>query len=249
VAQLDFAEALTAVLRRADSARRGGRREGDAVVPLGPRAAKTRSALLAAGVDQFVRRGYIATSVEHVHEAAGVSLGTFYQYFRDKADLMTTLVGEAILDTAASMFRSIDLTEGPDAITRLLDRFVTGYASTAAFQRVWEEATHVDDDLAALRRDVSRLLERALSEAIVAAQASAAVDRSLDAVASSRALAAMVDRYCYLTYVVDADIRTPTEYTVETLVRLWTRALGVGETRGRRRLKAASAASDGHRST
>ena len=225
----DASKALAAVLRRAESARRGGRRDGDAVVPLGPKGAKTRQALLVAAYEQFVERGYIATSVEHIHEAAGVSLGTYYQYFRDKADLMATLVGDAILETAEAMFRPVDLADGRDGITKLLDGFVRGYAETAGFQRVWEEATHVDEELAALRRDVSRLLDGSLSHAIIEAQRAGIADPSLDPAASSRALAAMVDRYCYLTYVVD-DVPRPTDDTVETLTQLWTGALGLRRT-------------------
>lgn len=223
----DVSQALTRVLRRAESARRGGRRDGDDVVPLGPKGAKTRQALLVAGYEQLVARGYIATSVEHIHEAAGVSLGTYYQYFRDKADLMATLVGEAIVDTAEAMFRPVDLSQGAAGVRDLLDGFVTGYARTAEFQRVWEEATHVDEGLAGFRRDVSLLLEGTLSNAIVAAQRSGGVNAALDPTASARALAAMVDRYCYLTFVVDTDKPASTDAVVQTLSRLWTGALSL----------------------
>lgn len=226
-------EAVTAVLRRAETARRGGRREGDELVPLGPRGAKTRRALLAAGAIQLVRRGYVATSVEHIHEAAGVSLGTYYLYFRDKADLMATLVGEAILESADAMFRPVDLTEGPAGVRRLLEGFVDSYARTAGFQQVWEEATHVDEGLAALRRDVSLLIEGTLSESIAEGQAAGVVDSSVQPQPSARALAAMVDRYCYLTFVVDGDGSASTSDAVDVLTRMWVGALGL---RSRRRV-------------
>ena len=61
---------LAAVLRRAAEATSGGRREGDDVVPLGPKATKTRGSLLAAAYDQLVERGYSATSVEHASVVA-----------------------------------------------------------------------------------------------------------------------------------------------------------------------------------
>lgn len=196
-------------------------------MPLGPKGAKTRQALLVAGYEQLVARGYIATAVEHIHEAAGVSLGTYYQYFRDKADLMATLVGEAILDTAEAMFRPADLSQGAVGVRELLEGFVTGYASTAAFQRVWEEATHVDEDLATFRREVSLLIEGTLSDAIESAQRSGMVDAALEPKTSARALAAMVDRYCYLTFVVDTGASTSTDEVVDALSLLWTGALGL----------------------
>jgi AcrR family transcriptional regulator len=223
----DVADAVLAVLRRAEDARGGGRREGDDIVPLGPRGAKTRRALLAAGVEQLIERGYVATSVEHIHGAAGVSLGTYYQYFRDKADLMATLVGESILDSADALFRPLDLAEGEAGIRRLLEGFVDSYARTSGFQRVWEEATHVDDDLAAFRRDVSTLIEGTLSDAVQNGQRLGVVDRSLDPAPTARALAGMVDRYCYLTFVVDTESGTTTTDAVSLLLRLWVGALGL----------------------
>ena len=231
----DIGEALASVLDRADALRAGGRRDGDEVVPLGPKATKTRDQLMRAAYEQLIERGYIATSVEHIHEAAGVSLGTFYQYFRDKADLMGTLVGQAIVETATSMFRPLDLAEHKDGIEKVIDGFVRGYARTAKFQRVWEQATHVDDDLAAMRRDVSRLLDEALSDAIVRGQRAGIIDPELPPGPTSTALAAMVDRYCYVTYVIDDDRRVPPAESVATLVKLWTNALGIDRRQRRRR--------------
>lgn len=230
-------DSLSAVLDRADAARTGGRREGTEVVPLGPKAAKTRQHLLITGYQQMVQRGYLATSVEHIHEAAGVSLGTYYQYFRDKSDLMTTLVGESIMDTASTMFRPLDLRDPEDGIRRVIESFVRGYAGSAEFQRVWEQATHVDEGLAALRRDVSRLLDGALSDAIVEAQRAGMADPELEPGPTSRALAAMVDRYCYLTFVVETDEPRTAEQAIETLVRLWTNALGVHAAAGARKVR------------
>src|SRR5947207_9513751 len=68
------------------------RREGDRELPAGPRALKTRESLLAAAADLFSKQGYLETTVGQIAEHAGVALGTFYQYFRDRADIMGTIV-------------------------------------------------------------------------------------------------------------------------------------------------------------
>src|SRR5688500_9022958 len=82
------------VLAAIESATSGGRREGDTEVPLGRKAARTRLALLEAARTVFTEKGYSSTSVGDIATAAGVSLGAFYQYFRDRADVMAALVGE-----------------------------------------------------------------------------------------------------------------------------------------------------------
>src|SRR5438445_13555003 len=68
------------------------RREGDREIPAGPRALRTRAALLTAAADLFSVQGYLETTVGQIAEGAGVGLGTFYQSFRDRADIMGTLV-------------------------------------------------------------------------------------------------------------------------------------------------------------
>jgi AcrR family transcriptional regulator len=224
--------AVSRVLATAEEARQAGRRAGDQLVPLGRKATRTRLELLAAAYQSFITNGYLATSVQDIHEAAGVSLGTFYQYFRDKADVMTTLVGEAVIGSSDNMFRPLDLRDGRDAVRRVIDGFVRSYAGTADFQQVWEEVTHVDDDVSRLRRDVGSVLEASVCHAIEDGQAAGVVDRSLEAAPTARALTAMVDRYCYLTFVADGTLSdgardAAVEKTVELLVDLWARALAL----------------------
>src|SRR3954471_21992831 len=127
------------VLAAIESATSGGRREGDTEVPLGRKAARTRAALLDAARAVFTDKGYSSTSVGDIAAEAGVSLGAFYQYFRDRADVLGSLVGEGaqrMLDDAAQVWRP---DEGRDGVHRVLHAFVTHYRASSKFQRVWEE--------------------------------------------------------------------------------------------------------------
>lgn len=217
------------ILRDAEKARAGARREGDELRPLGKKAVRTRAALMAAAYDRFVTNGYRATSVQDIHEAADVSLGTFYQYFREKADVMATLVGELIIASADDLFRPY--TEGDrhrSLSGRAVEPFVRNYAVTADFQRVWEEVTHIEDDVARIRWDVTDLIDAGLRDAIVAAQETGTVDTTLEPLATARSLNSMVDRYCYRTFVVDnRRDEGAVELAVKTLADLWDNALGV----------------------
>ena len=73
-------------------AERAVRRDGDRELPLGPKARRTRAAILAAAGQLFAEQGYLGTSVGDVASAAGVSLGTVYQYFRDRSDLVAAIL-------------------------------------------------------------------------------------------------------------------------------------------------------------
>lgn len=216
------------LLAAASSASSGQRREGTQLRPLGKKAARTRHRLLRAASDCFMRGGYRSTTVQDIHQAAGVSLGTFYQYFDDKADVMATIVGEAILRSSSAIFPPLDLEAGTESPRRAVEAFVRYYASTADFQGVWEEVTHFDDELAGLRWDLSSVIEGSLCNVIDVAQRHGGIDKELDAAAAARSLAAMVDRYCYLTFVVERRRDEETlETSIETLTRLWENALGM----------------------
>ena len=52
--------------------------------------------LLAAGLEVFVSKGYAGARIDDIVAAAGVSHGTFYQYFKNKNDLAHVLVMDAM---------------------------------------------------------------------------------------------------------------------------------------------------------
>ena len=221
-----FDRDIRRVLKRAEQARSGARREGDELRPLGKKASRTRAALLAAAYDCFVTKGYRATSVQDIHEAADVSLGTFYQYFREKADVVATLVGELIIQTADDLFRPLPVSGDGGGSFRAVEPFVRTYAETADFQRVWEEVTHIEDGVARIRWEVTDLIDAGLARSIAAAQRAGKVDAELDPMAAARALNSMVDRYCYRTFVVDGRRgEESVTLAVRTLATLWDVAL------------------------
>lgn len=59
---------------------------------------ETRQRLLDVALDLFSRKGYAATSVRELVEAAGVTKPVLYYYFKSKEGLYLSLVGSAIAD-------------------------------------------------------------------------------------------------------------------------------------------------------
>ena len=60
------------------------------------RSAARPDELRQAALTLFAERGYAATSIEDIAAAAGVTVGTVYRYFRDKAALLADLVRYAL---------------------------------------------------------------------------------------------------------------------------------------------------------
>lgn len=188
-----------------DALEPGRRREGDREVPVGPKARRTREALLTEANRLFATNGYLETTVAQIAEAAGVSLGTFYQYFRDRRDVVAALVR---LGLAAWMQRNPvawDVAGGRDGLYEVIYNFVSAYADNVAFAQVWEEVCHVDSELAEWRRDLSRLLTERFAHQLVEGGRSGHC-RAFDAVEAdlaARAVTSMVDRTCYVNFVFD----------------------------------------------
>jgi AcrR family transcriptional regulator len=204
----------------------GLRREGDRKLPLGRKARETRDKLIRAAYEQFSETGYRATKVGDICARAGTSLGSFYQYFDSRADVMTSLVAESIRGTLEQ--RPWRLSQGAAGLRRILREYVETYVSSAAFQGVWEEATHVDEVPAAVRRDLSRFLSEGVERELARAQRSGNVPATIDPSHLARALMAMADRYCYLTYVFDPP---PEPVSIDTsadvLTYVWASSLGI----------------------
>lgn len=214
------------LLKAADLARSHLRRQGTEMRAPGKKARRTRAALLNAAYESFVANGYRATTVEDIHTAIDVSIGTFYQYFRDKADLITTLVAEAILDSADQLFPDLSALSTRDGPRKIVANYIRHYASTAAFQAVWEEAGHHEESVAQFRRQMGEVIEATLAEQITAGQKAGSVRAAVDAKEAARALAAMVDRYCYLTFAVER--RTSAKAVAaatDLVIELWQNAL------------------------
>src|SRR3981081_3952444 len=62
----------------------------------GGRAAKRREAIIAAGLEEFIARGFAATRLDDVAKRAGVAKGTIYLHFEDKEALFQELVQAAV---------------------------------------------------------------------------------------------------------------------------------------------------------
>lgn len=206
----------------------GLRRDGDQDLPLGPRARATRERILVAAADRFSVNGYRNTSVADIAAAAGVGLGTVYQYFRDRADIVRFLARNRVatrLNPTEVGWRAAD---GIAGLERMLANFITGYAETAPLAAVWEEVVHVEPELAEMRRRLGRQFTDAVARELKRAAKAGLVRDDLDPAMSALALTAMADRFCFLTYVFDPDDEpTAPDVAAREIALLWANAIGL----------------------
>jgi AcrR family transcriptional regulator len=102
-------------------------------------------ALLESGRDVFTARGYHTTRVDDVVEAAGVSHGAFYRYFRNKDQLARTLAAHAAQAVGTIVTEIPDRATvadqaGRNLLRRWLIRYHAAHANEAAMLQVWLDA-------------------------------------------------------------------------------------------------------------
>jgi AcrR family transcriptional regulator len=112
------------------------------------------TALLSSGRDVFVTRGYHSTRVDDLVDAAGVSHGAFYRYFRNKDELARILTARALRAAGTALIEIPDVSADDDAMVkatlrRWLRRYHAAQAPEAAMMRVWVDAALQDPTLRA----------------------------------------------------------------------------------------------------
>ena len=124
------------------------------------RGGPARAALLEAGREVFVTRGFHGTRVDDVVEAAGVSHGAFYRYFKNKDELAHLLAAQAMRTVSRSFLEipgvSGDAAADRAALRKWLRTYNQAQVNEAAMIRVWVDAALQD---AALLADSASVLD------------------------------------------------------------------------------------------
>ncbi|MCR9238865.1 MAG: TetR/AcrR family transcriptional regulator [Alphaproteobacteria bacterium] len=99
---------------------------------------KMRNDILDAAMRVFVEKGYHATTVSNVAEAASLAKGTLYIYFKSK-DAMTTAIVDRHLAGITEQIAAETLCQTLDAFLEDLQQTMDVPAEQAAFHRVFFE--------------------------------------------------------------------------------------------------------------
>ena len=103
------------------------------------RSLMTVDAILEAAQQLLIRDGFEATSTTRIAEAAGVSVGSLYEYFTSKEALVAKLIKrhcDNLLDTYAGAFKEVEGKGIASLVDAWIDTSVDAYAKDLALHRV-----------------------------------------------------------------------------------------------------------------
>jgi AcrR family transcriptional regulator len=179
------------------------------------RGERTRARLLDAARSAFAAHGYTVARVEDVVANAGVSHGTFYTYFDNKAAVLDALIDATEAELLAVVQEPWEGPAGSQTIAAVIGRFVGLYAEQADVVRAWREAAIHDPAFDARLTQVRASFVQRVAEGLRPVLAPTVHDEQV----AATALVAMVEGYA-TSGPVSADPSHNAE-VVRTLTALW----------------------------
>jgi Transcriptional regulator len=163
-------------------------------IPQQLRSREKRREILNAALPLFIKRGYVATTADDIALAAGVSVGTFYNYFRNKRQALIAIALERLED----VFSSIQLTNMDFSTGNYRETIATAIQRTllhtnTELRRVWQELMSQEPRLLPYQQLVRQHILTQLEQKIRVVTYQKKTWPDLDIEATSRAILILID--------------------------------------------------------
>ena len=141
--------------------------------PSQARSQRTVDAILKAAAQVFSRRGYAATTTNHIAERAGVSIGSLYEYFPSKDALLAALMEAHIEEADAALTRASAEVAGDDRdlagiVRHLVRTMITLHDRDRDLHRVLFEEAPLSRRLRQLLADVEQRIVSGVARRVTA---------------------------------------------------------------------------------
>jgi AcrR family transcriptional regulator len=93
---------------------------------MSPKDEERRKQILDAAQEVFAQKSFAGASIKDLAQAAGVSPGLLYWYFKDKADLFTSLLAERIAAAFGTLAEQVSFDLPPEQFLPRFGRFYVG---------------------------------------------------------------------------------------------------------------------------
>lgn len=165
-------------------------------VPQQARSREKRDRLLEAAAHLFIERGYEETTSDEIAISAGVSVGSFYKYFRNKRQVLLTLIASQFEEIFSHLrISEIDLTHDNhrQVIRQSIEEAMRISTAQRALRRAWQELLPRDPELANFQRQFRRRVLDELVESLGRASSQSRTWSSLDHEATAVLILSLVE--------------------------------------------------------
>ena len=116
--------------------------------PLQKRSREKRARLKVAGLALFRKKGYERTSIDEIALKAHLAVGSFYQHFRSKKQLLLSLMNEFLEELSRLDLRPKNTSDLRAGLRAFFARALSTDLRYLGAYRAWREAVITDPDLA-----------------------------------------------------------------------------------------------------
>jgi len=196
--------------------------------PLSERGRRTRERLVAAARQVFEERGFDATRMSDIAQAAGVSHGTVYTWFATKEDVLHGTV-DSVTEAMYEVLSTPDVTDPIERISLANARYLEVHRATARLMEVVAQAAVNDESFRAVLTNLRHAHVDRVAKTISKLQKDGLAVPTLDPRISAAALCAMVEGFArhWLNTEGASDELAADAPVIVTLTELWARALGL----------------------
>ncbi len=169
------------------------------------RSLEKRARLKEAALTLFLNKGYGGTSIDNIAEEAGLAVGTFYQHFRSKRQLLIALM-EELLEKLSGL--NLQPQAAPDPLAVLHALLSNAFAHDLHYlgaYRAWQEAVLSDTQLAQKQREIQHWTTGRLANLFDLLQSMPGARTGVDV----RTLALVMDQFFWSLLAQAALMRKP----------------------------------------
>lgn len=203
--------------------------------PLSERGRRTRERLVVAARTVFEERGFDATRMSDIAQAAGVSHGTVYTWFPTKEDVLHGVV-DSVTEQMYAVLSTPDVTDPIERIAVANARYIQVHRQTARLMEVVAQAAVNDASFRAVLTGLRHTHVDRVAKTIRNLQKEGLAAAGLDPRLSAAALCAMVEGVARHWLGDEGDLAAEAggdAPVISTLTELWARSLGLDDNGGK----------------
>jgi len=127
-------------------------------IPQQKRSIETRNKILVAAKDQFAEHGFHGTNAKEIAGAAGVSVGSFYSYFKDKKELFMEIFREHIEEKVVRILSEhrVDPHDRRKSVYRLIKAMMESHEPYPQFHREVLAMRYSDPEVEAIFDEIDQ---------------------------------------------------------------------------------------------
>jgi len=182
---------------------------------------------LSVATDLFAEKGYARVRISDITEAAGLSQGAFYRYFKDRRDLMLVLLQEL----TAEAFDFVRVPRRADdpmySVLRSTQLYFEFYDRHRALFGLLVELSQTDPDVAKIWAESRRVFYSRIAQSLRREVRARRLRTDVDVTVAAELMGSMTEFYAFQRFVLgDGVVKDVSlDESARTLAEIWTAGL------------------------